>query len=150
MATAPQWAQDLVLDTWLYWQKAHAFENFGTWDKPLPVIDWRNTHRRGTYFKFAKPKKSSGRAWNKQALVPEDRIVVTAGSERLDQRVVLLHELAHILSPVGEHHGSHFWDVAWELYRWAKIPIRYAKTREGNYRKGALVAYSRSRKGGVA
>jgi len=74
-----------------------------------------------------------------------NRVHVTAGTDRTDQKLVLLHELAHWLCDVGEHHGARFWDKAWQLYRRYRVPIRYARKREGNYRKGAALAYARSR-----
>jgi hypothetical protein len=123
------------------WQDAHGE------DKPLPELTWRRAGYRMRYRggqvvcppNGFKSVHSSGRCFE------SGRIVVTAGSSRLDQRVVLLHELAHHICLPGEHHGKTFWDTAWELFRWAKLPVKYVKAREGTYRKGALVAYRRSR-----
>ncbi len=142
MATAPKWTQDLVVNALVYWQKAHGE------DVASPEINWRRSHSHkmtgwnNGYFiakSTRKPTKSSG-----QADLNGRRITVTAGSNRLDQRLVTLHELGHVIAGPHEWHSAHFWDIVWELYRWARIPVRYAKTREGNYRKGALVAYKRS------
>lgn len=54
----------------------------------------------------------------------EDLVAVRAGSDPLDQRLTLLHELAHWLSPAhrrrrgrSTHHGRAFYAVAFELYR---------------------------------
>jgi len=50
-------------------------------------------------------------------------IAVRAGSDEIDQRLTLLHELAHWLSPAPRrgrrtvHHGRDFYEVAFELYR---------------------------------
>jgi hypothetical protein len=50
-------------------------------------------------------------------------VAVRAGTDELDQRLTLLHELAHWLSPPprrgrrASHHGRAFYDVAFELYR---------------------------------
>lgn len=50
-------------------------------------------------------------------------IAVRAGSDPLDQRLTLLHELAHWLSPPPRrgrravHHGRAFYAVAFDLYR---------------------------------
>ena len=50
-------------------------------------------------------------------------LAVRAGSDELDQRLTLLHELAHWLSPAPRrgrravHHGRRFYEVAFELYR---------------------------------
>lgn len=50
-------------------------------------------------------------------------VAVRAGTDELDQRLTLLHELAHWLSPAPRrtrravHHGRAFYEVAFELYR---------------------------------
>lgn len=50
-------------------------------------------------------------------------VAVRAGSDELDLRLTLLHELAHWLSPAprrarrAAHHGRAFYEVAFELYR---------------------------------
>jgi hypothetical protein len=51
-------------------------------------------------------------------------IAVRAGTDPTDQRLTLLHELAHWLAPVparrrgrSEHHGRAFYEVAFALYR---------------------------------
>jgi hypothetical protein len=49
-------------------------------------------------------------------------IAVRAGSDPLDQRLTLLHELAHWLAPPprrrgAAHHGRAFYRIAFELYR---------------------------------
>ena len=130
----PKWVQDLVICV--------ALEE-GC--ELLPEVVWR---RGGSEY-------SSGQAWTQRTSrseYPEGRVVVTAGRSRKDQKLVLLHELAHWLLPYSEQHGSNFWDKAWELYRRYGVPVLYAKGREGSYRKGALVAYRRnvdSRKGEV-
>ena len=140
----PKWAQELLIDACIY---------LGIDD--LPALDWRHGRRRC----------SSGRCYGKS------RILVTAGTDRTDAKMVLLHELAHAATPpeIREvklsgkwmrpdgtpwenptatqqvSHGDAFWDTAWRLYRWAKLPIRYCLQRETDYRKGAAVAYRRSK-----
>ena len=54
----------------------------------------------------------------------EGTVAVRAGSDPLDQRLTLLHELAHWISPPGRrrgrravHHGRAFYSIAFELYR---------------------------------
>jgi hypothetical protein len=54
----------------------------------------------------------------------EGTISVRAGSDPLDQRLTLLHELAHWVAPAGRrrgrravHHGRSFYAIAFELYR---------------------------------
>ena len=53
----------------------------------------------------------------------DSMISVRAGSDELDQRLTLLHELAHWLSAAPRrgrravHHGRAFYEIAFELYR---------------------------------
>ena len=133
MPAPPKWAQDLVLQVAL---------DEGRDD--VPDLTWHRARSRpGVLYGDTiadlshTPQQSSGRA-------SRNRIHVTAGTDRKDQKLVLLHELAHWLTP-GEHHSARFWDKAWELYRRYKVPLRYARVREGSYRKGALVAARRRR-----
>lgn len=136
MATMPQWAQELLINACLQMGK-----------EDLPAVTWRRTgarvqrERYGVVVKYPPHQMTSG-----YAFVSENRIVITAGTDRGDQKRALLHELAHLLRPVGEHHSAAFWDTAWSLYRWAKLPIRATAKREGEYRKGATLAYARSRR----
>ena len=108
-----------------------------------PNISWRRRKRPVGWhpdsWKMQRMKFSTGHCKHNGS------ITITASGPRHEQVLVLLHEMAHWLLPHGEHHGSAFWDKAWELYRRYGVPIRYAKQREGNYRKGALAAYRRSR-----
>ena len=116
----PQWAQELTLKALIHC----------TVDD-VPVIRWRRSQGQ----------TSSGTCFRDKKL----GFVVTAGRNRTDAKLVLLHELAHWLRPAGECHGDAFWDLAWNLYRWAKLPVRYCLSREKNYRKGAVLAYKRSK-----
>ena len=120
----PKWAQNLTLDAILYIQSATSL-------KPeLPDIKWRKSHS----------KSSSGARY-------KTHINICAGLDRTDSKLVLLHELAHWARPFGNHHSPEFWDLAWQLYRQFKLPIRYCKNREENYLKGSVKAYHRSLKG---
>ena len=73
------------------------------------------------------------------------RVTVTAGSDWKDAKLVFLHEMAHAMTP-GHNHDKVFWDCAFRLYRWAKLPMLYCRKREMSYKKGALFAYRRGRK----
>ena len=54
---------------------------------------------------------------------PDGIVAVRAGADELDQRLTLLHEMAHWLAPAPRrarravHHGRAFYDIAFELYR---------------------------------
>jgi hypothetical protein len=73
-------------------------------------------------------------------------ISVRAGTDALDQRLTLLHELAHWLSPSGPrrarrravHHGRAFYEVAFELYRRHGIPDADALRLEAGRYRSAL------------
>lgn len=144
MNTPPKWAQELLIDACLF---------LGVND--LPELKWK--HR---------PWPQSSGSCGKT------KITVRAGKDRTDAKLVLLHEIAHFVTPEekqemtlkgdwfgGEgkrvenprvtrrlYHTDSFWDTAWRLFRWAKIPIRYALEREGNYKTGAIAAYKRGRR----
>ncbi len=123
----PKWAQDLILDAILYIQSATPLT------PELPDINWRHAKDR---------RNSSG-------ICHPRNITIVKGSNRVDAKLVILHELAHWALPEGSGHEGHtprFWDLAWQLFREFKLPIRHCKKRESEYRKGSLVAYHRSRK----
>jgi hypothetical protein len=76
---------------------------------PSPRLLWRN--RRGEH-STGVTRRGDG------------TVAVRAGSDLLDQRLTLLHELAHWLAPIegrrrgrATHHGLSFYSVAFELYR---------------------------------
>jgi hypothetical protein len=72
-------------------------------------------------------------------------ISVTAGTDELDQRLTLLHELAHWLAPQPRrrrgrilHHEARFFAVAFDLYRRHGIPDAEVLAREGGRYPSAL------------
>ena len=89
--TAPKWAQDLVIKV--------ALES-GLND--LPDLIWRRSDRKYT-----------GGVYHRQRILPYQprppRIVITAGHDRIDQKLALLHELAHWIS--NEGHTPRFYRV---------------------------------------
>ena len=113
----------------------------------LPIVNWRRSHKRhcgyittsgGERIKTFRnrPKFSSGVSYTKK-----NRIAITAGTSKKDQKLVLLHELAHLLAPEKEHHGAEFWKIAWKLYQQYGVPLPYARKREFKYRKMAKSVY---------
>jgi hypothetical protein len=95
--SAPDWALDLMTSV---------CADAGV---PPPTLQWRI--RRGPH--------STGVTRRHLGLV-----AVRAGADELDQRLTLLHELAHWLAPKARdrrrravHHGRAFYAVAFELYR---------------------------------
>ena len=57
---------------------------------------------------------SSGRAFAPPGGTP--RIIVSAGTDETDARMVLLHELAHIVAGPRVHHGSRWRRVVTRMY----------------------------------
>jgi hypothetical protein len=71
---------------------------------------------------FAPCTYSSGTTYHDRAR----GIAITLGTDRLDRKLVVLHELAHWLTPEDAGHGRVFWTTAMRLYRrhgigWATI-----------------------------
>mgnify|MGYP001589009242 CR=1 FL=1 len=122
MAAPPEWAQDLMLNALLY----KGFDD-------IPELVWRHTKREVSSGVYSPRTK---------------QIRIMAGSDRKDAKLVLLHEIAHFITPRkgSIFHTGIFWDITWDLYRWAKLPIRYCLKREGHYKKGATLAYHRIHK----
>jgi len=72
-------------------------------------------------------------------------IAVTAGTDQVDQRLTLLHELAHWLAPWPRrgrrrttHHGADFYAIAFALYRAHGVSDAEALDREGGRYPSAL------------
>lgn len=119
MAEAPAWARALVLAVC-----AEA-------DVPTPRLFWRRRAR----------PMSSGVTRRHSA-----SIAVVAGSDLMDQRLTLLHELAHWLAPVARrrrgrvaHHDRAFYDVAFGLYRRYSVPDAFALTAESARYSSSLI-----------
>ena len=115
---APAWARDLV-------REVCAAAGVGE-----PLLRWRRAPRSA----------SSG-----LARVTAGSISVTAGTDPIDQRLTLLHELAHWLGPRPSrrrrrvpYHDAAFFQVAFELYRRHGIPDDEALVREGGRHPSAL------------
>lgn len=119
MSNPPKWAQDLTLDALLFARSNR-----------VPTLVWRRSKGH---------KSSSGHTDHYYT-----KIVITAGSNRTDQKLLLLHELAHFIT--RNSHTPKFWDMAWKLYRWAKLPMRHCKAREFEYKAEAKAAYIRQRR----
>lgn len=115
MAATPLWATDLLAEV-------GAGEGFSP--ESITLV-WRR--RRGDSY-------SSGRAWTETR-----RIVVTAGSDRVEARLTLLHEIAHIISPAAEHHGREFYRTAWRLFlTYGRTSNKRVIAFEGWYRAASL------------
>lgn len=113
--TAPTWARDVV---------AAVCADAGTAE---PHLRWR---RRAAAHSTGVARRHDG------------VIAVRAGTDELDQRLTLLHELAHWVSPAERarrgrsvHHGHAFYAIAFDLYRRHGIPATDAlRLESGRYR----------------
>jgi hypothetical protein len=115
---APAWASEIV-----YGECAAA-------GAAEPMIRWRHARRSAS---SGVTRRSAG------------SISVTAGTDQLDQRLTLLHELAHWLGPVPRrrrgrilHHDARFYAIAFDLYRRHGVPDGEVLAREGGRYPSAL------------
>ena len=75
----------------------------------------------------------------------EGTVSVRAGTDPLDQRLTVLHELAHWISPPASrrrravHHGRAFYAVAFELYRRHGLSDADALRLESSHYRSALL-----------
>ena len=95
-----------------------------------PAVRWRSVRRAAS---SGVTRRSLG------------SISVAAGTDELDQRLTLLHELAHWLGPVPRrrrgrvlHHDARFYAVAFDLYRRHRIPDAEVLARDGGRYPSAL------------
>jgi len=121
------------------WAAALVSEVCAEAGRPIPVVRWRRAARA-----------------NSSGVTRPDagQITVTAGSDPIDQRLTLLHELAHWLAPRAPrrrrrtaHHDAAFYDVAFSLYEAHGIPAGEALAREGGRYPSSL---AHARRLGVA
>ena len=118
----PQWAIDLCEEI----------------NPDLPMLKWRNG-QTGVM--------SSGCARYVRKTGEYVYIVITAGSNKIDQKSTLLHELAHTLAPLSDGHSERFWEIAWELYyKYMPEHIEHIKEREFEYKKMSELVYVRKGK----
>ncbi len=97
--------------------------------KTPPKVKWKIT--KGKYF--------SGKCYD----IGDRNIHIRVGMDtpRWEQKLVLLHELAHWLRPVEEGHSPQFWELAFRLYKENGLPLRKALHNETDYLKGAENGY---------
>lgn len=80
-------------------------------------VNWRNSHQH--------PWSSSGRAWGRH------KINILASKKPTEQKVVLLHELAHLIVSPNNKHDDQFWDTMLILCRKYGV-VKAALSRETN------------------
>jgi hypothetical protein len=95
-------------DRWIRQAKAGDFNGTHPEIAVHAIESWENR-------KASRNLSSSGRAY-RDWWRPSGTITVTAGTEVLDQRMVLLHEIAHLLTPMLSQHDLAWRRVAARLY----------------------------------
>ena len=76
----------------------------------------RATDPEATLANLERAKGEHTRSSSGHAEPYSGRIVVTAGWDETDQRLVLLHELGHLLAPAHEWHGKKWRQIVARLY----------------------------------
>lgn len=61
----------------------------------------------------------------------KSHITIVAGTDLFEQKLLLLHELAHWMLPYGVHHRWRFWKRAFGLYRRYGLDLADCLFREG-------------------
>lgn len=88
---------------------------------------------------------STGRTWFKRYGSDEiTHITISCGRNLSDAKGVVLHELAHALNSVGEHHGKNFYLTLFKLFR-QYLTIgeeRHSVKREEDYIKSSRFWYA--------
>ena len=117
----PKWATRLI--------ERICLEN----EMPIPPTKWTRKKRFGSSGRFTYGSR---------------QISINAGSDKMDQRVTLLHELAHYINchnESGSGHDKAFWDIAFALFhdKRNRVKKQYALRRSANYKAGAISAYKR-------
>lgn len=111
---APEWALTLRDKVW---------EIEGCTKRPLPTFSWR-------------PRKGLGSSGSTSYIDP-CRIIIRAGTDLLEQRIIVVHELSHAV--VAGVHNNEFWDCAWRLYaRFGLTSFDETFRSEFAYKVGAI------------
>jgi hypothetical protein len=118
----PRWAQNLME------------KMAGDYDVLPPVLHWRNCRR---------PRPSSGGT----CTLDGNDVSVTAGTDKMDSRITLVHEMAHqiLLRTKSWYRGEHsapFYAFLWPLFRRYRVPMWAALESEAeHHRKTVLATY---------
>ena len=136
----PDWAVSLVEQVCKDYNRA----------KPADLV-WHNSkHVKSggvTYYaKTMSGKQMLKRTKTGRLVVFRGKIRLSAGTDEIDQKLVLLHELAHWIVVRGKAtgHTVRFWKQAFELYERYGIDLEYAHSREKYYRKTATSVYEKA------
>lgn len=110
--------------------------------RAMPDVLWRR--RRKDHREESSSGSASPPGLDKD--YPNGALSIMAGNDRVDQKYVLCHEIAHWLRCPDDIHTPEYWDLAWRIFRRWNLPINYVRERAGAYRAEAETAYQRSRR----
>jgi hypothetical protein len=117
----PQWVADIVRDV------------CAAAGVPEPTISWRKSKARYDLEWSGGDSNSTRRHIN-----------IWYGRDPVDQKLVVLHELAHQLAPANDSHSKAFWEIAYDLYERYGLARYASERREIGYMATAVrVAYAR-------
>ena len=134
---APEWAIDLMTQVLKDYNRGVPSEF--SWRGTSSRFSNGNTRAPYKYFKVTKNgKRQQVNYWG--------RVHVRAGERLDDQKLVLLHELAHHIlnkTPAGRRQGHtiKFWKLCFELYDRYGVDMEFAYSREKGYKVKATQAY---------
>lgn len=133
---APEWATELMTEV------------LKDYNRDVPTeFSWRNTSSQYSNGSTLAPHRYKHLVNGKYRIVNyRGRVHVRAGQNLDDQRLVLLHELAHHIlnkTPAGRQQGHtiKFWKLAFELYDRYGVEMDFAYSREKGYKVKAAQAY---------
>lgn len=109
----PKWAQKIIREVSREYHLA-------------PSVNWRwaknRSHSTGTaYWARQHIAITAGQGWN-------------VGAVLFGQKLVLLHELAHLIAGQKANHSPEFYRIAFTLYRQYGLPINECKKAEYRYK----------------
>lgn len=87
-----------------------------------PQINWKEVRRYHT---------------NGRAFLDEYIIDIYAGWDKIDAKIILVHEMAHLISQEG--HNEVFWRTFWDMARKYHLPMERTKIRMEEYKKRATL-----------
>lgn len=136
---APEWAIELVKQVCKDYNRALPGEL--KWSNTsYPLSSGTTSYCKTTTGKPIYHRKKTGRL-----IVFRGKISMVAGTQEENQKLVLLHELAHwiVTRSKGMGHNNRFWHKAFELYERYGVDRMYAFDGEKNYRKQAITVFQK-------
>lgn len=112
---APQWAADLMNEAFEYAGFKESKQRGGARIYAIPTLIWK-THDKKYTSGHAKYGYRYSRGFNGRTRIQKPQIIIRAGTDEWEHKMVLLHEVAHHLCAWNVSHSETFWRKAWALY----------------------------------